>query len=590
MNLRTRRVEAARGERPLDLLIENVQLVNVYTREIYPADIGITGGHIAHVGPSGWLENGFPEPEVRYPAEGKYAVPGLVDTHVHIESSMMNPSGFAAAVLPRGTTTVVIDPHEIANVMGIRGVLYMLDATVDLPLRVYVQVPSCVPAVPELETAATTFGAEEVSDMLTWDRVIGLAEVMDYVGVVQQGDRMRTILDAALEHDTVISGHCPGLRGPDLAAYMMGGPLSDHEGIDRDELLEKLRFGMAVEGRISSFSESISVLGQLVQHMGTVPPNLVFCTDDIFPEDLLRSGHMDNVVRGAIAAGIPPIDAVRAATLHGAQRHRLHDLGAIGPGKRADLLLLPDLEAFEPDEVFVNGELVAQGKRLRVSLPRTESDVERENTIHLPRLPRREDFVLHARPGRHSERVRTMTIEPGHPRGLEIIEFPVREGVVDISARDDVCLAAVMERHGRTGQHSLTPVKGLRLCQGAVATTVSHDSHNLLVVGRDADDMAVAARELVARGGGICCVHQGQVKALLPLPIAGLMSPKPLEEMVSLMEQLNHALRDLGMDFDQPIGPVLGLALPVIPFYGITDKGLVDVENQVLLSIWPAEV
>jgi len=590
MESRARRVEAARGDRPLDLLIEHTQLVNVYTREVYLADIGIAGGYVAHVGSPGEWKSALPQPKARFPAEGKYAVPGLVDTHVHIESSMMSPAGFAAAVLPHGTTTVVVDPHEIANVMGLRGVRYMLDATANLPLRVYVQVPSCVPAVPSLETAGAAFGPEQVAEMLAWDRVIGLAEVMDYVGVVQQGDRMRAILDVALAHETAISGHCPGLHGPELAAYMMGGPLSDHEGIDPDELLEKLRFGMTVEGRISSFGESMSVLGELVRQLGTVPPNLVLCTDDVFPEDLLHAGHMDNVVRGAISGGFPAIDAVRAATLHGAQRHRLHDLGAIAPGKRADILLLRDLESFEPDEVFVDGRMVAQGGHLQVSLPRMQSAVEQENTVHLPRPPRREDFELHARQGRQRENLRVMTIGPDYLRGLEVTDFPVHEGIVDISASDDICLASITERHGQTGGRSLTLVKGPNLRQGAVASTVAHDSHNLLVLGRDAQDMTTAARELVACGGGICCVRERQVMALLPLPIAGLMSPKPLEELVPLVHQISQALRDLGMDFRQPIGPVLGLALPVIPSYGITDKGLVDVDNQVVLSIWPDEV
>jgi len=583
---RSSRVGAALGDRALDLLIEDVQLVNVYTREIYPADIGISGGYVAHVGPPVWSG---PEPKERFSAEGKFAVPGLIDSHMHIESSMMSPAGFAAAVLPRGTTAVVADPHEIGNVMGLRGVRYMLDATAHLPLRVYVQAPSCVPAVRGLETAGAEFGAPEIAEMLSWDRVIGVAEVMDYVGVIRQSDRMRAILDVALEKDTVISGHCPGLRGRELAAYMMGGPISDHEGQDPAELLEKLRMGMAIEGRVSSFSENISALGEIMQQLGSLPPNLVMCTDDVFPEDLLRRGHLDNVVRHAIAAGFSPIDAVRAATLNGAQRHRLFDLGAIGPGKRADILLLRDLEGFEIDEVFVDGRMVAQAGQMVISLPTARLEIEGENTVHLPHVPQREDLILHARPGRQQERVRVMTFARDRTRSLTEIALPVREGIVDFATADDVCLLAVMERHGRTENRSLSLVKGLKLREGAVATTVAHDSHNLLVVGRDVDDMVVAARELASCGGGICCAHHGEVAALLPLPIAGLMSPLSLKDLVPLTRKVTEAMRNLGMPFTQPIGAVIGLALPVIPHYGITDMGLVDADRQVILSIWADE-
>ena len=568
---------------PLDLLIENVRLVNVYTREIYPADVGIAGGYIVFAGPGTWTG---PEPRARFAAGGRFATPGLIDAHMHIESSMMSPAGFAAAVLPHGTTAVVADPHEIGNVLGLRGVRYILDATAGLPLRVYVQVPSCVPAVPGLETAGADFGAAEVAEMFGWARVIGLAEVMDYVGVVQQSARMRAILDVAHARGTVISGHSPGLSGRDLAAYLVGGPLSDHEAHGVDEILEKLRAGMTVEGKVSSFGERLSAAGEVVTALGTVPPNLVLCTDDIFPDDLLHQGHLDHVVRGAIAAGIPPVDAVRVATLNTAQRHRLYELGALAPGRRADVLLVDDLEHFSVAAVFVAGELVAQAGRMAVPLPVTRSAVEEENTVHLAAPPRPEDFVLRAHSGRQEARLRVLVLNPGAPRGLEEMTFPVREGVVDVSARDGVCLASVIERHGRNGNRSLVPVKGLGLRRGAVASTVSHDSHNLVVAGRNAADMALAANELAACGGGICCADGGRVTALLPLPIAGLLSPLPVEEIVPILEKLNAALRDLGIAARQPLGAIFGLALPVIPSYSVTDMGLVDVDRQVVLDIW----
>ncbi len=587
VDARTRRVEAARGDRPLDLLIQDVKLVNIYTDEVYPAEIGISGGYVAYAGPGAWPG---PEPHRRLSAQGKFAVPGLIDCHVHIESSMMSPAGFAAAVLPRGTTTVITDPHEIANVLGLRGVRYMLQATAQLPLRVYVQVPSCVPAVLGQEVAGAEFGSAEVAEMLTWERVIGVAEVMDYVGVIQQSERMRTILSVAANKGTVISGHCPGLRGQELASYMMAGPLSDHEGHDPDEILEKLRLGMTFEAKVSSFSESMRATAGIVRELGAVPPNLVFCTDDIWPEDLMQAGHMDNVVRHAIAEGIPVIGALRAATLHGAQRNRLSGLGAIAPGKQADILLVPDLQAFEVDEVFVAGELVARRGQMLGDLPHLASGVESENTVHLSPPPTRENFVLQARPGRGTERLRVMTFEPDGSRGTDVVELPVRDGFVDLVEDHHLAWVAVLERHGRSDNRSLSLVRGIGLARGAVASTVAHDSHNLVVVGRSAQDMVVAATELVDCGGGICCALNGQVEALLPLPIAGLMSPLPLEDLVPLMQKLNRSLRGLGMNFRQPLSPILGLALPVIPHYGLTDRGLVDVDRQVVLPIWADEV
>jgi len=564
-----------------DLIIENTRLMNVYTGEILPAELVIAQGRILHTGKWGAE---LPQPAQRYDAGGKFAVPGLVDSHIHIESSMMSPAGFAAAVLPRGTTTVVVDPHEIANVLGLRGVRYMLEATAALPLRVFVQAPSCVPAVPALETAGAEFGAREVDTMLSWERVIGLAEVMDYVGVIEGTPRMREILAAARARGTVISGHCPGLQGPALSAYLFAGPLSDHEGGDPNELLEKLRAGMAVEARVSSFSESMTVLGAIVRELGQVPSNLVMCTDDVFPEDLARRGHMDRVVREAIAAGFPPVQALRAATLHGAQRHRLVDLGAIAPGKRADLLLLSDLERVTVDEVFCNGQLVARGGELLEPIAAAHPELERENTVHLRAPLREEDFRLRARAGESSACLHVLNLRDRHNRQLMQRHFHVQGEWLELP--DGVCLAAVIERHGRGGHSSLTPVEGLSLRRGAIASTVAHDSHNLLVVGTNPADMVLAAQALVSSGGGICCAAGGEVLATLPLPIAGLMSPEPLETLTGQMTRLNDALHSLGLEGAQPISSIIGLALPVIPHYGVTDLGLVDVDHQRLVPLW----
>ncbi len=577
MNQRTLLVNAALGLEPLDLLIKNVRLVNVYTLEVYPVEIGIYGGRIVSVEPPGKLER---QTAAQFDGQGRYAIPGMIDTHVHIESSMMSPAGFAAAVLPRGTTTVVTDPHEIGNVLGLRGIRYMLDATSKLPLRVFVQAPSSVPAVPTLETAGAEFGAEEIGEMLDWDRVIGLAEVMDYVGVINQSERMQTIIEAAAGRGTVISGHCPEVTGTDLSAYIVGGPISDHESRTKPELIEKLRKGMTIEGVVSSFNESMTTLAEVVKEFGHVPPNLVLCTDDIYPNDLLRKGHLDEVLRTGIRSGIAPVELVRAATLNGAVRHRLYDLGAIAPGKMADIVLADDLDDFYAAEVFVNGVHVATQGKMCCELEDSRLSIETENTVHLPRTLTEADFRLKAQIADGYQRQNVLVIAPSLRRKLEVRDMRVVDGWIDLSESPDICLAAIFERHGKLGHHALALVSGLGLQVGAAATTVAHDSHNLVIVGRSPVDMALAASRLAELGGGFCSVVDGCVKAELSLPIAGLMSPLRMEEFVPKLDEVNSALRSQGFNFEQPLKGLISLALPVIPAFGMTDLGLVDVALQ----------
>jgi adenine deaminase len=410
--------------------------------------------------------------------------------------------------------------------------------------------------------------------------------VMDYLGVLQGDERMSGILDVALNKNTVISGHCPGLRGDRLAAYLVGGPASDHEGRDPEELREKLRLGMTVEGRASTFSESMSALETIVQDMGFVPPNLVMCTDDVLPDDLLLKGHMDNVVRMAIAAGLDPVDAIRCASHHGAMRHRLYDQGAIAPGKLADIVLVRDLHNFSADAVVAGGTLVAEHGQMVVSLPPSSFPLEHENTVRLPHAPERDDILLRARPGHHSERVHVLALVPQSRNTLETIELPAMDGSVDISGSPELALLTILERHGRHGQRATALLKGIGLQRGAIATTVSHDSHNLTVVGRNVDDMVIAARRLAECGGGVCCVADGQVLSLVALPIGGLMSPLPLQELAPQLVAFNRTLRELGVERPYPLAAVISLALPVIPYYSMTDRGLVDVEKQRIISIW----
>lgn len=320
-------------KREYSLVIRNARVVNVFTGEVTLADLGVACGKIGEV----TSERGALTAPVEVDAEGQFAIPGLIDSHVHIESSMVTPRWFSAAVVPQGTTTVIADPHEIANVMGIDGVRFMHEDSGQLPLQVYLQAPSCVPSVPGFETAGASIGPEEILEMLSFERTLGLGEVMDFAGVINQDARMSSILSAAATASSIISGHAPALRGRDLAAYVAAGPQSDHENLSEDEIVDKLRNGMVVEARYSSHSESLSYLAKAVQSLKCVPPNVVLCTDDTLPTDLLRRGHLNHAVSQCIDQGIRPIDAIRMATLNAAERFGLRDRGAIAPGRRAEI-------------------------------------------------------------------------------------------------------------------------------------------------------------------------------------------------------------------------------------------------------------
>lgn len=583
---RSELIAAALGRRPLDLVIRDVQLVNVYTGEIYPADIGIYQGYIAHVTAPG---EEHLEGENVVAGNGRYAVPGFIDTHVHIESSMMTSANFARAVLPHGTTTVLTDPHEIGNVLGLRGVKYMVDSSAGLPLRILILAPSCVPSVPGIETAGADFTAAEISTMLKWDRVVGLAEVMDYLGVIHQTPRMNGILDAVRQSGGIIQGHSPFLRGRQLSAYLCAGPHSDHEVATPEDTLAKLRAGMTVDAKESSIAKNIKETVGAYRGL-TLPPNFTFCTDDREADDLLHEGHLDFVLRRAIAEGLSPVAAIRIATLQAATQLGLKELGAVAPGKVADIVLLDDLEQVKVSAVFTGGKLVAQAGRL-VEEPAVPCfPLERENTVHLGPELTEADFVLRAPVKGGTVKTRLLAYEPGNfvRTEFEVRELPVVDGVVEYGRVPGLNLVVVLERHGRSGNRAYGVLSGFGLTRGAIASTVSHDCHNLTVVGTSAADMLMAVRELAACGGGLTCVRDGQVLAKLELPIAGLLSPLTAEELAPKIQHMKRTLNQLGLAGVNPLLRVATLALPVVPRAKITDKGLVDVETQQLVPLFPA--
>ncbi len=567
--IRTRAMAAARGTEPFDLLIVGGTVVDVSTGELRPADVGLVGPLIASVHAPGSRADALDSVD----ATGRFVAPGFIDMHVHTESSMLTPGGFAEAVCPRGTTTIFCDPHELANVAGVDGVRYLTEASRGLPVRFIVQAPSCVPPIPGLELSGADLYAAEVRDMLSWTEVGGLAEVMDMRGVLTGDERMVEVVRAGLESGKLVSGHAAGLTGPDLQAYLDAGILSDHEIFTDGDVMEKIRAGMTVEFR----GMIDALIPPAVEHLNALPLfpiNLVASTDDLFALTLLTDGGIDHLLRRLIAAGLDPVRAIRMATLHAAYRLARTDLGHVAAGRRADLVILSDLATIAVDDVYANGRHVASGGLMLEPVVEGPSSPPYDTMKLTAVAP--DDFVLRldVPDGRH--RVRTVAGAVITEWGETTVE--VRDGVVEIPA--DHVLQVAIHRHGRA---PATPVAALLAdygsWTGAIATTVAHDTHNLVVFGRDPDDMALAARTVIGSGGGICVVAQGQVTGLIELPIAGLLSPLPAAEVASAQKRTQDAALAIGLEaptLTQPLFQVLLSSLACLGGPHVTDVGLVD--------------
>jgi adenine deaminase len=586
MTNRTKLIEAARGDRPLDLVLTNVNLVNVFTCEIYPADIGIFEDRVAVVGAAGAYHL---EARQTIDGTGKWACPGFVDTHVHIESTMVTPANYAAAVLPFGTTTSIVDPHEIGNVLGLDGVRFMVEASQGIPLRVYITVSSCVPAVPGKETAGADFGPAEVAEMLTWPRVIAIAEVMDYMGLVKGSPRMVDIVQSGLAADVVIQGHSPLLMGRNLNAYIAGGIDNDHELRQGAEGLEKLRLGLLPLLKVSSYGNHVP---NILPALKTVPYlEIALCTDDIEPADLLENGHMDRVIREMMSHGIEPAVAIRWATYVGARHYKLRDHGAIAPGYYADIVLLSSLEEVTTSEVLVGGKLVVENGRLLEPIQEPTTTVHLENSVHVRYPLSAETFRLKAPVKEGRVDLNLIAIQPNRMTDLETVSVPVSDYELDLAALGpDICYVSVVPRHGQPHPPTLALLKGLGLRRGTIASSIAHDSHNILVVGHLPDDMLLAVRRLEQCRGGVVIVNEGEIVAEVELPVAGLMSFKSVAELAGEMKILNDAARDCGININ-PQAPALaitGLALTVIPKVRISDLGsLFDVSSQEFRPVFP---
>jgi adenine deaminase len=567
--LRDRAVRAARGQHRFDILLTGGMLADVATGELRPADIGLVGPLIASVHPPGTRS----DTATHISLAGQIIAPGLIDTHLHIESSMVTPRRYAEVVVPQGTTTICWDPHEIGNVSGLPGLRWAIEAASGLPLRILALAPSCVPSAPGLERGGAHFGPDEMREMLGWPAIAGVAEVMDMRGVLDRGTRMRGILGAGLDSGKLVCGHARGLAGADLQAFAAAGIESDHEITSGDDLLAKLRAGFTVELR-GSHDYVLPGAVAALQTLPQFPATLTICTDDVFPDDLVAVGGMIDVLRRLVRYGLAPMQALRAATLNAALGLSRRDLGLIAPGRRADITVLSDLTTLAVTRVFASGELVAEHGRLLAEL-RAEPPGAPTGTMHVPSLSEA-DFRLRV-PGVNAGQMRLRTVNK--PRFTEWGEAvaELRDGTAVLP--DDAILMAVIHRHGHA---PATPVLGVlqgwSTWRGALATSVAHDSHNLVVFGRNPTDVAAAANAVALAGGGMAVAAGGTLTALLPLPICGVLSDAPAQQVAADFRAVR-AAADAIVDWQPPLltfKSVVGASLACNPGPHVTDLGITD--------------
>ncbi len=568
----------AMGRQPAQVVITGARLVNVNTGEIQDGmDVAITHGRVALVGDACHT---IGEGTQVIEACGRYLAPGFIDGHIHVESSMLTVGEYSRAVVPHGTTSIIMDPHEIANVLGMPGIRYMIAESRQVPLRVYTAMPSCVPAAPGFEDTGASIGPAEVSEAMTWPEVIGLGELMNFPGVLAGDGLMHGELQATLQAGKTVTGHYSlPETGKGLNAYVASGVRCCHESVRKQDALAKMRLGMYAQLREGSAWHDVKETARAITEEGIDTRFATLVSDDTHPHTLLELGHMDHILRRAIAEGVQPLTAIQMATINVAECFGMaSDLGSVSPGKWADLVLLDDLEQVQVSSVLINGQLVAENGQMLLRTPEYLYPATARHTVRLaaPLMPI--DFAL--RPQNHDASdviVRVMQVTEAKVGTLsKQAVLPVQAGFVQLDSAQDVAKAAVFERHRGSGSYGLGFVQGFGLQGGAVASTVAHDSHNLLIIGKDDEDMAMAGNAVAEVGGGMAVVQNGAVLALLPLPIAGLMSDRPLEEVAANVAAIEQAWRALGCQMVAPFMTMALLALAVLPELRLTNRGLVD--------------
>ncbi|MGD2036463.1 MAG: adenine deaminase [Desulfobacterales bacterium] len=555
-------IKAACGEKPVDLLLTNARIINVFTGEVVPDAVAISDGMIVGFGPY--------EAKKIVDVDSRYVAPGFIDSHVHIESSMACVAEFARAVLVHGTTTVAADPHEIANVLGSAGIEYMLQSAEHQPMNLYFTLPSCVPAT-DMETSGARLTAEDLRPFLRKEKIVALAEMMNYPGVLMRDPAVLSKITTARQQKKPVDGHAPGLKGRKLHAYIAAGVQSDHECTTEQEAREKLAAGMVIMIRQGTGAKNLQALLPAIN--ATTSRRMMWCTDDRHPNDLIQEGHIDSIVREAIQSGLDPHLAIQMATLNPADYFGLSHLGAIAPGRQADLVVFSDIKKPVIEQVYCQGILTAENGKIRaeVQFPATGTVAP---VMHID--VQNVDFSMPAEQGR----IRVIEIVSDQLITRQRIEAtPVKNHQAVSEPSKDLLKIAVVERHRGTGNIGRGYIKGFGLKQGALASSVAHDSHNIIVVGTADEDMQAALEAVVEMGGGLAAVSNGRLLAGLALPIAGLMSLEPVRTVRDQLERLIEIAHELGTTLQDPFMTLSFMALPVIPELKLTDMGLIDVSK-----------
>lgn len=520
-----------------------------------------------------------------YDAKGAYLTPGFIDSHIHIESTMMTPRYFSKAVIPHGTTTVITDPHEIGNVFGVRGVQYMHECSEDLPMRHLILAPSCVPSLPGKENGGADFDVEEIAELFKLPRVAGLAEIMDYYGVMNNAPRMVSLVGHCLDEEKFAQGHMFCIHGREVSAYACGGPMSDHECISAQDARDRLRVGINVDARESSISQDIDDIIQGVKDFRYMDL-VTFATDDTESDDILKRGHENYIAEKAIRAGLDPVDAIKTATINAAREAGIKGIGAVAPGYTADVLLFEDLTKLKPKAVFYGGELVAEDGKLLAEIEDKDYEIEKINSVSVP-TPDADKLkiAVSGRDGNVRCNIIAFNPEKGFMTDFETADLPVKDGFLDISADQDLKYAAVINRYG-AGTIGQAVVKSYGIKEGAVASTVAHDCHNIVVIYDKPENAVIAIERLKENAGGYVSVRDGEILAEMKLPVAGLMSNTPIETIAAQSHSFKASLETLGMKgVAFPLFNMAILPLPVVPVARLTDLGMINAVTQEFLPI-----
>ncbi|MCK8484542.1 adenine deaminase [Aliiroseovarius sp. S2029] len=584
----SRLVAVAAGREPADLVIRGGRVVNVHTREVLDGwQVAIVDGRFAYVGPdaSHCIGDGTKVIE----ANGQYLIPGLCDAHMHIESGMLTPAEFARAVIPHGTTSMFTDPHEIANVLGLEGVKLMHDEALLQPVNIFTQMPSCAPSAPGLETTGYEITPDDVAEAMEWPGIIGLGEMMNFPGVVNGDAKMLAEIAATQRAGKTVGGHyaSPDL-GPAFHAYAAGGPADDHEGTCEADAIARVRQGMRSMMRLGSAWYDVETQITAITKKGLDPRNFILCTDDCHSGTLVNDGHMNRVVRHAISCGCDPLIALQMATINTATHFGLErELGSITPGRRADVILTDDLTTLPINRVIARGVTVAEGGEVTVDCPHLDWPEYARKTVHLGRVLDAVDFEIAAPEGANSVRAKVIgVVENQAPTKALTRDLGVVDGLVESDEAQDVCQIALVERHRATGEVVNGLVSGFGYAgRMAIASTVAHDSHHMIVVGTSREDMALAANRLGEVGGGITVFKDGEELALVELPVAGLMSDAPAREVAAKADAMVAAMAQCGCTLNNAYMQHSLLALVVIPELRISDLGLVDVTRFELTNL-----